>query len=257
MTPDRRRNAANDRRRGMLADLERFVRRLVFLPLLLPVLLFAGAGMGRLAHDSMDVEDEHISLLSVADAPRIRFQALSGFLDRMTSTRSEGTETEDFLVVYRDHVAPVEQSLLERGVDADVARKVGWSLVEHSSLRSLDVATVLAVLLIESRGDPDATSFVGARGLMQVMPMHQGQWPGCGQDLYDIEDNLCMGTSILAWYLRVNRGNERRALLGYNGCVNGTNTPDCFSYPDKVSRIRAALRAEWRGRGVASGAAAP
>jgi hypothetical protein len=28
----------------------------------------------------------------------------------------------------------------------------------------------------------------------------------------------------------------RRALLGYNGCVSGTNTPDCRAYPEKVRR---------------------
>ncbi|HEX2723947.1 MAG TPA: hypothetical protein VHM24_13610, partial [Gemmatimonadaceae bacterium] len=25
-----------------------------------------------------------------------------------------------------------------------------------------------------------------------------------------------------------------QALLGYNGCVRGSNTPDCFRYPKKV-----------------------
>ena len=123
---------------------------------------------------------------------------------------------------------------------------MAWAIVENAEKRNLDPATVLAVLLIESMGNPRATSFVGARGLMQVMPMHQGRWRGCGTDMYDIEENICYGTSILAWYMRTYRGDERRAMLGYNGCVRGTNTRDCFRYPDKVARIRAGILAEWR-----------
>ena len=41
------------------------------------------------------------------------------------------------------------------------------------------------------------------------------------------------------------RGDERRALLAYNGCVRGTFTPDCHLYPDKVNRIRRQIVAEW------------
>lgn len=253
-TERRRNGTATRRKKGMLAELEQTLKRLVLVPLLVPVLLFVGAGVGRLTNSSLDVPTHRLSVVSAPDLPRIRLESLGRFMDRMTSARAEGSETEDFLVLYRDHVAPVEQSLVRRGVEEELARKVGWTLVEHATARELDVATVLAVLLIESRGDPDATSFMGARGLMQVMPMHSGRWRGCGPELYDIEDNICMGTSILAWYLRVYKGDERRALLGYNGCVRGTNTHDCFLYPDKVDRIRSALRAEWRRDGLGSAA---
>jgi|GEM_PF-535314 len=233
------------RARGMLHELESTLRRLVFVPLLVPVLLFAGAGVGRVASDALEVPEDR-DVVAATNLPRIRFEALGRFLDRVSSAHQEGDVTVDFVTLYRQHVEPVERSLLRRGVDAETARKVSWTLVDRSLEKDLDPATVLAVLLIESRGNPRATSFVGARGLMQVMPMHQGRWRGCGEDLYDIEDNLCYGTAILAWYLRVNGGDERRALLGYNGCVRGTNTPDCFRYPDKVRTIRASLRREWR-----------
>ena len=134
---------------------------------------------------------------------------------------------------------------------------MAWPLVEQSYARGLDPATVVAVVLVESSGKPTATSFVGARGLMQIMPMHEGQW-GCGRDLYDIEANLCHGTRILAWNLRRFRGDEDRALLAYNGCVNGTNTPNCHTYPSKVRRIRERVRAEWqRLAPVGSGALLP
>ena len=230
---------------GIVAGLERMLKRLKLMPLLLPVLLFVGAGIGRVTSDSLEVPEGRAVRMGDA-TPRIHLDVLSRFLDNMASTRAEGTETEEYVALYREHVEPVEQSLVRRGVPGEDARRMAWAIVENARERNLDVSTVLAVLLIESRGDPDATSFVGARGLMQVMPMHEGRWRGCGLDMYDIEENICYGTSILAWYLRTMRGDERRALLGYNGCVRGTNTRDCFLYPDKVGRIRAGLRAEWR-----------
>jgi soluble lytic murein transglycosylase-like protein len=163
----------------------------------------------------------------------------------MAMLRAEGRDTEDYVLMYRNHVRPVEHSLAGWGVNADLARRVAWPLVEYSYDRGLDPATVVAILLVESGGRPHATSFVGARGIMQVMPMHRGRWPGCGDDLYDIETNLCYGTSILAWFLRLHNGDERRALLGYNGCVRGTNTPNCHTYPVKVRRIRDRVQREW------------
>ena len=133
------------------------------------------------------------------------------------------------------------------GVADTLARRMAWPLVEHSSRKGLDPATVASVVVVESRGRPDATSPVGARGLMQVMPSHVGRWAGCKRDaraLYDIEENICYGTSILADFMKAYRGDERRALLGYNGCIRGTYTPDCFRYPDKVARVRRTIRAE-------------
>ena len=242
--------------KGVVAEIERTLSRLKLVPFLLPVLLFVGAGLGRLTSDSLEVPEGR-AVRMTDTAPRIRLDVLSRFLDNMVSARAEGAETEEYVALYQDHVAPIERSLIRRRVPPEDARRMAWAIVENSRKRDLDPATVLAVLLIESVGDPNATSFVGARGLMQVMPMHAGRWVGCGADMYDIEENICYGTSILAWYLRIMRGDERRALLGYNGCVRGTNTRDCFLYPDKVARIRAGILSEWRRAGMTPGAAMP
>jgi soluble lytic murein transglycosylase-like protein len=138
----------------------------------------------------------------------------------------------------------VEQVLRRRGVPWETARRVAWPLVEQSYRTGVDPSTVLSVMLIESAGKPNARSSVGARGLMQVMPAWEGFWRGCGRDLYAIEDNLCNGTKILAMYLDRHRGDERRALLGYNGCVRGTVTPNCREYPDKVATVRRQVQRE-------------
>jgi soluble lytic murein transglycosylase-like protein len=228
----------------MVDELELLAKRALGLPVvLLPILLFTGLGLGRAtARGIMLPEDAPVRIAAAAHTPRAQLEALSAY---MAAIRAEGRDTEAYVLVYRNHVRPVEHSLQARGVNANLARRVAWPLVENAYERGLDPATVVAVLLIESSGRPDATSFVGARGLMQIMPLHRGQWDGCGDDLYDIDSNLCYGTSILAWLLRRFNGDERRALLAYNGCVRGTNTPNCHTYPNKVSHLRAQIQRDW------------
>ncbi len=228
----------------MIDELERLLARALVLPvILLPILLVTGLSLGKVtARGVMLPEGAPVRIAAAAYTPRQHLVALSTY---MAAMRANGQDTEEYVLLYRTHVKPVEQSLLDWGLDPSLARRVAWPLVENSYERALDPATVVAVLLIESSGRPNATSFMGARGLMQVMPMHRGRWPGCGDDLYDIESNLCYGTSILAWFLDLHGGDEQRALLGYNGCIRGTNTPNCHTYPGRVKRLRERIQRDW------------
>lgn len=129
------------------------------------------------------------------------------------------------------HVAAI---LRRHTPDAARADAIAAALVKEGRRRSIGSSLLVGVILTENPWlDPRASSFVGARGLMQVMPFHAGKW-GCGsRDLFDIESNICHGVAVLA----DNLGRSRtlsKALLGYNGCVRGTNTPDCRRYPAKV-----------------------
>lgn len=239
----RRGRSRDDARPDMIAELERLIRRGLWMLLLVPLLLFGGLGMGKLTHRALALPaDTPVRLPTGREVPRDQLEALSRTLHNV---RTAGERTTEYVLLYQEHVAPVEESLRRRRVPQETARQIAWPLVEYAYMRSLDPATVLAVLLIESEGKPRARSPVGARGLMQVMPWWEGRVPGCGRDLYDIVDNICYGTWILAEsYGRLR--NERRALLSYNGCVNGTFTPDCHLYPDKVDRIRRQILAEWK-----------
>lgn len=253
-----RRSFAPERRTGLFEDIERLLRRLRVVSLVAPALLFMGFALGNITNQYLDVADDRPVRTRVdTPVPHVHFERLSRHMDRL---RDAGDETMDYVTLYQEHVAPVEAVLRRRGVNDRTARQVAWPLVQHSYSRGLDPAFVLSIVLIESGGQPTATSFVGARGLMQVMPLWAGHWRACGRNLYDIEANLCNGTSILAWYLERNPGDERKALLGYNGCVRGTNTPNCFNYPDKVARLRHQVQREMnlaRNRERPGGAAAP
>ncbi len=121
--------------------------------------------------------------------------------------------------------------------DARRANRIATALVREGRRRNVGSTLLVGVLLTENPWlDPRAKSFVGARGLMQVMPFHAGQWGCASSDLFDIESNMCHGVAILAQNIRQAK-TLPQALLGYNGCVRGTNTPDCWRYPSKVFRL--------------------
>lgn len=225
----------------MMEDLERLWRRFKALAHVAPVLLLVGFGAGEVADRMLKLpEDKAVRLSNDKGVEGIQLEAMAGTMERI---RGEGQKTVSYVSLYREHVEPVEKVLRRHGVSSTVARKISWPLVEQSYRRKLEPATVMSIMLIESEGKPTARSFVGAAGLMQVMPFWAGKWRGCGKNLYEIEANLCNGTSILAWYFRTFDG-EEKALLGYNGCVRGTNTPRCHTYPLKVARLRDRIRRE-------------
>lgn len=151
-------------------------------------------------------------------------------------TRAHRAETlwSGLETFYETEVAPIQRVLLRYRDDPVLARRIARSLVREARDSGLEPRLLLAVLLVENPWlDPSARSPVGALGLMQVMPLHRGNW-GCEGDLENIETNICYGARIFAHYFRRSGGNVETALLRYNGCVNGTNTPDCHMYPYHV-----------------------
>jgi hypothetical protein len=117
--------------------------------------------------------------------------------------------------------------------------------VREAYHRRIPPALVLGVMLTENdRFKRNARSNVGALGLMQIMPR---MWlpnlgPILGRNLKDDETNLRYGVYILKHFAKRTADTLdakdviRVALLGYNGCVRGSNTPNCTTYPEKVRR---------------------
>jgi soluble lytic murein transglycosylase-like protein len=85
---------------------------------------------------------------------------------------------------------------------------------------------VLAVMDVESRFDRYAVSSAGAVGLMQVMPFWPRELGMTNDQLVRIADNVRMGTTILGYYLRKERGNYQRALQRYNGSLGRPHYSD-------------------------------
>ena len=135
-----------------------------------------------------------------------------------------------------DEQARISAILRKRTSDANLADRIAKALVNEAKRAGLGSTVLVGVLMAENPDlAPRATSSVGARGLMQVMPFHAGKWGCATSDLFDIESNICHGVRILADNLKNSR-NLPTALLRYNGCVRGTNTPDCHRYARTVYR---------------------
>jgi len=93
-----------------------------------------------------------------------------------------------------------------------------------------------------------AKSNVGAVGLMQVYPKVwlKALQKKFGSDIATDSTNFRYGVFILSNYLKPRQatnhvvstapGSLMKGLLHYNGCVRGTNTPRCHTYPNKVQQ---------------------
>lgn len=92
-----------------------------------------------------------------------------------------------------------------------------WAEEIQSWAGEMDIDPDLAatVMQIESCGDPQATSRVGARGLFQVMPYHFSEL----ENYYDPDTNARRGLNYLRKALELSGGDPRLALAGYNGGV--------------------------------------
>jgi hypothetical protein len=106
-----------------------------------------------------------------------------------------------------------------------ILRAVHCATSKQSMLRDRP-QLVLAVIDVESSFDPFAVSSAGAVGMMQVMPFWPRELGLTTRDLLDVELNIRMGSSILAYYLERERGDYRRALARYNGSLGRRTYPD-------------------------------
>jgi hypothetical protein len=130
-------------------------------------------------------------------------------------------------------------------VDSARADSIAQYAVREAYVRGISPAIIFGVMLTEnSRFVSNAKSNVGAVGLMQVYPkiwLTKEMTALFGRDLASDSTNVKYGVFILSQYFRprTKAGQVRdqdwaTALLHYNGCVKGTNTPRCHTYPGKV-----------------------
>ncbi len=100
---------------------------------------------------------------------------------------------------------------------------IAETLVAEADRHRIDVNLVLAVIFVESAGYNFAVSPVGARGLMQIMPVTGEElarrlghpWHGADA-LFDPILNLKLGTAYLRQLLNHYHGNVETALAAYN-----------------------------------------
>ena len=133
------------------------------------------------------------------------------------------------------------------------ADSIAHFAVREAFLRGVPPAVIFGVMLTENaQFISRAQSNVGAVGLMQVYPkvwLKELSKKFGSTDIEADSTNLRYGVFILEHYLKPRErkgtagtmvatqpGSLMKGLLRYNGCVRGTNTPRCHTYPTKVAR---------------------
>jgi soluble lytic murein transglycosylase-like protein len=116
------------------------------------------------------------------------------------------------------------------------------TVFQAANAQALDPDLVLAVMQVESAFDRFAISSVGAQGIMQVMPFWRDEIGRPQDNLTDLGTNVRYGTTILAHYLQVSKGDLIDALARYNGSRGK------LKYPERVVK---AWRTVWRNKSSA------
>jgi hypothetical protein len=177
-------------------------------------------------------------------------------LDTTATDTSQRGQIVKSAAFERDRKAFAQDLVATGHMDPQRADSVAYYAVRESYLRGIPPAVVFGVMLTEnSRFISTAMSNVGAVGLMQIYPKIwlKALQDKLGRDLASDSTNLKYGVYILSTYIKTKNGKAapeavKKGLLKYNGCVHGTNTPRCHSYPSKVANY-----VEEQGSSICSG----
>lgn len=105
-----------------------------------------------------------------------------------------------------------------RRTPPSVAKEISEALIAVSKEKNVAVPLLIGITEVESNFNPYATSKVGARGLMQVMP----EWVGKldthltdKHDLHDIVTGIRAGADVFKIHVEENKGSINKGLYYY------------------------------------------
>jgi hypothetical protein len=116
------------------------------------------------------------------------------------------------------------QARSRKDVSTPVAGLIVDQTFEQCVEKQVDPYVMLALIAVESEFDANAQSTAGAMGLTQIIPSWHTKHRVNPVNVFDIRNNVRVGTAILAEYLGWHQGNLERALLQYNGSLNIPNS---------------------------------
>ena len=173
-------------------------------------------------------------------------QADTGTTSTTTAARAAVDTISAASAASVDSASLIADLLAANGASRERAMPAAAAIMKYARLRSLDPLLIVGIIGVENATlVPRARSSMGAAGVMQVMPLWKKHIRDCGDDLRQVDVNVCFGTRILRIALDETK-TVREALLRYNGCVR---SPTCHKY--------AAAVFSWAGRAVLMSRIAP
>lgn len=211
------------------------------IPLLVRAAVFAGAVGAGVATSMSQLPD----VSGVVPPPGARWETVDAQASRKQVSQA---------AVYRLPTPGVPEAavryLSERwNLSWDYAHVVVRTVVRAAQTHKLDPLLLLAVAATESSfrhwvgnpgggGDPEKPY-----GIMQVAGRwHAEKFPDGEVRVTTVEENIFIGAQVLSEYLAWENGDERRALLRYNGSLGVSD-----AYFLKVSRYRETFRRSFEG----------
>lgn len=160
---------------------------------------------------------------AMADAVRI---ALAKAVSESRPPRASFTDIDE-RIKYLQWLGEMSQRLKKRLPDNQTRLELLETVWYEAKRAGLEPALVLGLIQVESAFRKYATSVVGARGYMQVMPF----WSRVIGDsdarkLFQMQANLRYGCSILRMYIDMEGGNLFMALGRYNGSRGQSEYPN-------------------------------
>lgn len=236
---DRREGSVDEGRRGgkqPTSGLRYVLRSFALIVVLFGVIVYTVANMRPIYSTSGTLGDElrkRAPVVAATIAP-----GSSSHLDQLMASPKFQQEKRNFY----------EDLMRLKQVDSARADSIAQVAVREAYIRGISPAIIFGVMLTENaKFISTATSNVGAVGLMQVYPkiwLTKEMAALFGKDLASDSTNVKYGVFILSHYFRpktksgqTTQPSWQKALLAYNGCLRGTNTPRCYTYPDKVQKF--------------------
>ena len=249
-TGDRRREPAHRDRRGAKPPPSRLRRRLrtaggylFAIVTLLCVIAYTVTRLNPIYAGRSSLAEQLAARVPAAKPVLPLIQAVTGTNPRRDSTTIAGImATPQFEA---DRRAFADDLVRTGRMSQARADSIATFAVREGYIRGIPPALIFGLMLTENATFVSkATSNVGAIGLMQIYPKYWVKPLGkrFGTDLEDDETNIRYGVYIMQEYLKpkvgqpMGREQIRKGLLRYNGCVRGTNTPRCHTYPNKIAR---------------------
>jgi len=122
-------------------------------------------------------------------------------------------------------IAPLTKAINVYTHNTIKSRSFAEIVVMAAHNENLDPWLVFAVISKESSFNPLAKSYVGAKGLMQIMPFWKDEIGHKSDDLFNPHTSIAYGTQILRHY--INRyGAIDKALAAYNGSKGSMKYPN-------------------------------
>lgn len=137
----------------------------------------------------------------------------------------------------------VQGELLKSRIPNEYERVALLKSIHYEATRAgLEPELILGLIEVESSFRKYAISYVGAKGLMQVMPFWIKEIGKPDDNLFHARVNLRYGNVILKHYLDREKGNMFMALGRYNGSLGKSKYPNAVQraakkYRDALKRM--------------------